>query len=267
MGQAESQEPKGRMTLKLAFKHLRNTENTGDRYCCPYDYFDWPDASVEDIRNKSDDYTVGVYGGGKIFGGLSEYEGVIQSPGSTHIAWGVGTLQRFLISRRYSRARRLMDLVGSRDYGDRHFPWVPCVSCMSEGFDDPSAPEHDVVFYYHGGKTDSQGITIPDDMPRLGNDRGNLDEALSFIASGRTVVSNSYHGVYWGLLMKRRVLCIPFSYKFSAFRKPPAYAKPQDWLNKLDTAVAHPDLLSLCRDRTLEFKAEVDAVIAKRAQA
>jgi hypothetical protein len=118
-----------------------------------------------------------------VFGGLSEQEGVRQSPGTTHIAWGVGTLQRFPISRRYSRARRLMDLVGSRDYGDRHFPWVPCVSCMAEGFDDPPAPEHDVVFYYHGGKTESQGITIPDDMPRLGNDRCNLDEAARAVYS------------------------------------------------------------------------------------
>jgi len=248
--------------MTLAFRHLRETDNTGDLGCCPYDYFSWPGATVGDIRTRDEDYRIGVYGGGKIFGGLSTYDGVSKDPTKTHIAWGVSTLQRLPLSRRYARSRRLMDLTGSRDYGDKRYPWVPCVSCMATAFDDPPVPEHDVVFYYHGGKTEGQGITIPDDMPRLGNDQGDLKAALAFIGSGKTVVSNSYHGVYWGLLMGRKVLCLPFSYKFKAYRQPPAYGTPKDWLAKLETAVARPDMLGLCRERTLAFKAEVDALIA-----
>ncbi len=252
--------------MNLVFQHLRDTKNIGDRWCSPYDYFDWPKAKARDIREKSDAFDFGIYGGGKIFGGFPKYAGVQKDSAAFQVAWGVSTVQKFPISLRYARARRMMDVVGSRDYGDTRFPWVPCASCMASGFDAPAEPIHDVVFYFHGGKTQKQGIEIPNTIPSLSNNVGSLKEALAFIASGRTVVSNSYHGVYWGLLMKRRVLCIPFSNKFNAYRQAPAYATPKNWLNKLESAVARPEMLELCRARTLEFKAEVDQYIDQRHQ-
>ena len=247
--------------MRLAFQHLRDTKNIGDRWCSPFDYFDWGDATVRDIRTPGTPYEVGIYGGGKIFGGLPKYKGVTIKPGTPQIAWGVSTVQNFPISVRYAKARRIMTHVGTRDYGDKRFPWVPCVSCMATGFNDPASPVHDVVFYFHGGKTNKQGISIPNHIPSMSNNAGSLDKALAFIASGRTVVSNSYHGTYWALLMRRRVICVPFSKKFSAYRLPPAYATPRNWLDKLDQGLAQPDMLAMCRDRTLEFKAKVDQII------
>lgn len=243
--------------MTIHFQHLRETKNIGDLWCSPFDYFDWPDAEVSDLRQTSSHYDVGIYGGGKIFGGLKTYKGVNNDPRSLHIAWGVGTRQSFFLSRRYAWARGLCDLVGSRDYGSRQYDFAPCASCMSSLFDEVPPPEHDVVFYNHGGKTDKQGIQIPSEMPNLDNNCASFEEAIRFIASGRTVVSNSYHGVYWGLLLGRKVICIPFSNKFNAYRRPPAYASAKNWLGRLDQGKAHGDMLELCREATIQFRGKV----------
>ncbi|CUH53685.1 glycosyltransferase family protein [Shimia marina] len=250
----------------LMFQHLRDTKNVGDAMCSPYDYFDWQDAQAKDLRTPSPDYKIGIYGGGKIFGGLADEAGILKQEGVKHIAWGVGTRQTFPISRKYSRARALCDLVGSRDYGDTRYDYAPCASCMSPLFDAQAAPEHDVVFYFHGGKTEKQKLGIPDDMPKLSNNCNSLEEALAFIASGKTVVSNSYHGVYWSLLMGRKTICVPFSNKFYGYRFKPAYATPKNWKSKLDTGLAAPEMLKTCRDATHAFKAKVDALIKEVCQ-
>lgn len=248
--------------MRVTFQHLRDTKNVGDRWCSPYDWFAWPfEASVKDIRTAGEAYDIGILGGGKIFGGLSQYMGVQQSPATINIAWGVSTVQSFPISLKYAKARKICSLVGSRDWGDRRFDWAPCASCMAPLFDAPQEAEHDIVFYYHGGKTQSQGISIPSHIPSLSNNASSLDEAISFIGSGKTVVSNSYHGVLWGLLLGRRVLCIPFSNKFYGYRLPPGYAKPGNWLEKLGHARAQPELLELSRTATLRFHGRVVQMI------
>lgn len=248
--------------MNIVFQHLRNTSNIGDRWCSPYDWFTWPSHyQAKDIREPGTKYDLSIIGGGKIFGGLSGFQGFQSGSSQANIAWGVSTVQSFPISLKYSRATRACALVGTRDWGDNRHIWAPCVSCMAPHFDAPQKAEHDVVFYFHGGKTDKQGIKIPNDMPSLSNNAHSLDEALSFISSGRTVVSNSYHGVYWALLMGRKVICIPFSNKFYNYRKPPVYASARNWLNEITSAYAQPDMLKLCRDATYAFHARVMSII------
>lgn len=247
------------MSKRIVFQHLRNTANIGDRWCCPFDWFDWPDQSeVRDIRDLGSEYDVGIYGGGKIFGALAmKTNGVVDAPNTTHIAWGVSTVQRIPISLRYSRSRRLCKIVGSRDFNNLRHRWVPCASVMAPFFDQEIDPEHDVVFYFHAQKTENQKINIPSQMPKRSNCEGKLQEALSFIASGETVVTNSYHGVYWALVMGRKVIAIPFSKKFSYYRLPPRYASPRNWEKALIHGVAQPEMKELCRTQTIKFRDRV----------
>lgn len=252
---------------RVHFQHLRDTNNIGDRSCCPFDYFDWGAATVSHIKSaETPEHDIGIYGGGKLFRGLASYPGVRSGPGITTIAWGIGTAQSWPFSPSYLRARRRIDLIGSRDFTDKRFAYAPCVSCMSPLFDAPPAPEHEVVFYAHAGKTKGMGVTPPAGMPVATNRTKTLEEALGFIASGATVVSNSYHGVYWGLLMGRRVLCLPFSNKFGGYRLPPAYARPRNWQAEIKHAIAQPEMLGLCRAATLAFKDRVEALIAGAAR-
>lgn len=253
--------------MKLHFQHLRRTENIGDLSCSPYDYFDWNDATVSDIREaNTPDYDVGIYGGGKIFGGLSSYKGVTRRKGAINIAWGVGTVQSFPISWRYWQARRRMDLVGSRDYGDKRYDYAPCPSCMSEHFDAPPEPVHEAVFYAHAGKTHGMKIDIPSHIPVLTNHCDSLSDALQFIASGQTVISNSYHGVYWSLLMGRKTICVPFSNKFNSYRLPPTLSTPDTWQQDIPKAVAQPEMRDIVRDATMQFKTKVDEHIDAAGQ-
>ncbi len=248
---------------RVHFQHLRDTINIGDLSCSPFDYFDWGDATVSDVRyDNTPTYDVGIYGGGKIFGGLSKYQGVRRNKAATNIAWGVGTVQSFPISLRYAMARRKMDLIGSRDFGDTRYTYAPCPSCMAPQFDKPPAPEHEVVFYAHAGKTDKMKIDIPDHIPVLTNECDSLDQALAFIASGATVISNSYHGVYWSLLMGRKSLCVPFSNKFGGYRLPPHTASVSTWQSEIQNAKARPEMLGLVREATGAFKHRVDEIIA-----
>lgn len=244
--------------MRIEFQHFRDTKNIGDASCSPYDWLTWShDVNASDIRKESRDYDVSVIGGGKIFGGLSKYDGIQKDKRKLHIAWGVSTVQSFPISLKYSRARKICDLVGTRDWGDKRFQWAPCVTCLSPKFEEPLEPEHDVVFYYHAGKTEKQGIEIPDNIPSMSNNVESLDKALDFIASGKTVVSNSYHGVYWSLLMGRKTLCVPFSNKFSHYRFAPGFAKPSNWLKSLHSAQQSDSFLKVAREATHDFHEKV----------
>lgn len=248
--------------MNLIFQHLRQTANVGDFSCSPFDYFDWGDATVKDMREVSAPYEASVFGGGKIFGGLAQAEGVNKDRTPLHVAWGVGRRQTFPIPAKYWRASKLCDLVGSRVWGDSRYDFAPSARCMSPLFDADITPEHDLVFYWHGGKTKGQNIRIPDDMPQKANNLGTFEDSVRFIASGKTVIFNSYHGVYWSLLMGRKTICIPFSNKVNAYRLPPAYATPKNWLTKLDTGIAQPKMLATCRTATKAFKETVDALLA-----
>ena len=169
-----------------------------------------------DLADPTPDCDAVIYGGGKITGGLAATFGPGDLGAAHRIAWGISTVQSSRFSLKYWRAYRRLSLVGTRDWGDDRFDYAPCASCMSPFFDQPAEPEHDVVAYLHHWRSGEMNMAVPDGIPVLDNKHGSLEAAIAHIASGRTVVSNSYHGTYWGLLLGRKVLCVPFSKKFSA---------------------------------------------------
>jgi hypothetical protein len=261
--------------IRLSFQHLRDTRNIGDRWCSPFDYFDWAAdsrivAQAGDLHAPGDDYDIGIFGGGKIMRDLARSPALRLGDGRVNIGWGLSTVQRNPLSLAYWRARRRLDLIGSRDWdgtgGAGGCDWTPCASSEHRLFDAPPPPQHAVVVYTHKSKSAKMGLQVPDGIPQRNNHGTTLDEALAFIASGETVVSNSYHGVFWALLMGRRVLCLPFSNKFSHYRLPPGYGTAAGWTGQLAKAQAQPDLLGLCRTATRRFKAKVDAQIEQAVQ-
>jgi len=63
-----------------------------------------------------------------------------------------------------------------------------------------------------------------------------MADAIAFLASGATVVTNSYHGTYWAMCLGRRVLCAPFNQKFQFFRENPVMAAPDSWPEQVRNA-------------------------------
>ena len=236
----------------------------------PFDYFDWQDAAhikahANDLRQAGQDYDVGVYGGGKIMRDIARSPAYRRGNGRLNIGWGISTVQRNPFSLAYRKARIRLDLIGSRDW-DQEEPggkvvWVPCPSSQHLFFDAPSSPDHEVVVYAHRSKSQRMLKDLPASIPWRYNHGNDLHEALNFIASGETVVSNSYHGVFWALLMGRRVLCLPFSNKFSRFRLPPGFSSDVSWVHNLSRAKPQPSFLQLCRQATARFRTRVDSYI------
>lgn len=245
--------------MKVVFKHIRASRNLGDSLCSPYDHLpdlrDRYDSSVHDLDDKTPRADAVIFGGGKIMGSLAKKLTSSDLAARHRIAWGVSTVQTLRFSLKYRNSYRKMTLVGSRDWGDTRFPFAPCASCMSPVFDGNYKEKHDVVAYLHHWRAPKMGIKVPEGIPTLDNTAASFGEVINFIGSGSTVVSNSYHGVFWGLLLGKRVLCIPFSNKFYNFRVKPGYARPGTWLESLKDAKGSDEMMGLCRDATESFKA------------
>ena len=174
--------------------------------------------------------------------------------------WGVGANEHNQPLVRWPEWAEKFDLIGLRDYGN---PWdyVPCPSCMSPFFDEARAtmPKHDVVVYEHP----LGPIGAVKGWPRKSNihKAEKFREILMFLASGKTIVTSSYHGVYWGMLLARKVLCWkPWSSKFYGLE--PFYYRVnyQNW-EKVHKTMKAPeevlDYLETCRQENIIFAQKV----------
>ncbi|HUX16456.1 MAG TPA: hypothetical protein VMW52_08275 [Phycisphaerae bacterium] len=210
--------------MATVFVHIRTTDNVGDLNCCPAAYFPFPDVVVADMRGRIP-LTGGdtlVFGGGGLLQQRRrpQIQHLLSLPCASRIAWGIGHLEDGK-GPDYSAWPELaaFDLIGVRD-SDAGYPWVPCASCMSRLFDAPRGPEHDVVAY----SSSQLPMRVPQGVPHEDN-RGSFAASVAFLASGRTVVTSSYHGAYWAMLLGRKVLVAKAcgKTKMHGFPVPPAF--------------------------------------------
>jgi hypothetical protein len=157
------------------------------------------------------------------------------------------------------------DLVGLRDW-DVGARWVPCASCLHPALDrhrdDP--PRHELVFADHPKFFAIEAGRAP----KLSNLENDIDTLVAFIASGRSVVTSSYHVAYWGVLLGRRVVVAPWSTKFLRFKWPVELAADLDGLSHhLARARAYPEALAEARAANLAFAADVAGLLGVPAPA
>lgn len=235
----------------LALSFLRN-RNVGDRWSSPAHYFDLGDEVVHadpgDPAPPNADAV--LFGGGTMARWIPAARNL---PAVPWIAWGVGYTERGRLGRHGDRvhaaAARLCVAYGNRDWGSDVGSWVPCASCMHPAFDRAYSIEHDVVFYGHAQLnplTDAPG-------PRLTNDVLDMDRVIAFLASGDTIVTSSYHGAYWGLLLGRRVIVLPFGSKFFHLPWQPLLVNDREkgvQMAKAGLAAAYPYALDEARTMT-----------------
>ncbi len=151
------------------------------------------------------------------------------------------------------------DLIGMRDYGTL-FDWVPCVSCMDERLDyfREMAPKHQLVAIDHPDfcRIELSGV------PHFSNIENDFESILSFISSGEAVLCASYHAAYWGLLMGRKVIIVPWSEKFLRFKyEVPSCLSSAELPKCLSRARAYPGALKECRERNTHFATEVSKLL------
>lgn len=235
--------------------HIRGAKNVGDEMCAPALYFDLgKDSKISHIQDTVKNCKVAIYGGGAIGNTARRYQ---VSRKNMAVLWGVGNTDRGKFSPPSHPSYPEFALRGVRDYHaamkNKNLDWVPCVSCMSELFDNPPEPTQEVVYYGHKRMSP---------MGDMNNDATNFEEVISYLSKGETIVTSSYHGVYWGLLLNRKVACIPFGSKFYGFKHlPKMYVGATSHTLKKVEGFKYDGVLEEYREQNIKFWEKVKCVI------
>lgn len=162
----------------------------------------------------------------------------------------------------YPKYLNQFHLVGVRDW-NTDYRWVPCASCMHPAFDKEYEIKNKVVWFEHKKRLIDNKILDLLPAPRMLNTGQNIEQIIEFLGSGETVVTNSYHGVYWATLLGRKVVCLPWGSKFNMFKHSPTMANEKNWPDQIMEAISFPDALEECRTANQEFYDDVVNLIEK----
>ncbi len=247
--------------LDAVFQHRRSVANVGDLNCSAGLYFDLGRHQMADFGGPVPACKMAVLGGGQVWRDCLRSL-VFETMGAQRrVIWGVGISAKDAASVEFDIAEASTSLISSRNWDTPRCDYVPCPSAMSPLFDAPADPVHDVVLFSHAAK--SARLEPVDGIAQMSNNGASMAETIAFLASGQTVVTNSYHGTFWAMCLGRRVLCLPFSAKFRGFRENPIYADPADWRGSIGMAEARPGVLEEARARNLAFYGKVRNVLSE----
>ena len=169
------------------------------------------------------------------------------------ILWGAGHNSKSNGTWKWPKYLQEFDLVGVRDYRCG-FEWVPCPSCMHPAFDKKYDVQHKVIWFEHKKQLVKNADFGSEPAFRIVNSGQNFDQTIAILGSAETIVTNSYHGVYWATLLGRKVLCVDqWSTKFQNFKHPPGFTKSKDWIENLDEAKSYNNALQECREANINF--------------
>jgi len=220
------------MIVNFGFRNYGRI-NIAENFSQPLDYFAFGDESViADLGQRVDPFIDGlsmiIIGGGGIYDRQTwkRLHKIAKRVPSTIpvIIWGMGINDHRSRDTAYDAILGKLEghanvLIGLRDrFYNR---WVPCASCMRDEFDRKFETRHDIVYYGH---LDAQ-LDLP--YPVMTNETvgaplERLGRVVEFLGSAEAVVTNTYHGAYWGTLLGKRVVVIkPFSNKFFGLRHQP----------------------------------------------
>ena len=128
---------------------------------------------------------------------------------------------------------------------------------MHPAFSKTYEIKNEFVWFEHKKKLiDGRSLDLKP-APRMLNTGQNMEQIIEFLGSGETVVTNSYHGVYWATLLGRKVVCIPWGAKFNMFKHPPTMATPENWPDMISKAQNYTNALNECRSSNLSFFSDV----------
>lgn len=258
------------MNRTLKFVCRFDSSNVGDDNCSPIQFFDFKPFESEKIGFSSyrDDYRSGatVKDPDDVFiigGGLFDLKHFKYfSHAGKIVFWGGGIRdirkhKTFFTKKRKPLPNPGKSLYGVRDFGHADI-WVPCVSCMSPLFDKPAPVENEYVVFEHH----RSAIDLP--FPKKVNTGIGFDEAVAFLASAENVITNSYHGAYWSLLLGKKVFLVnEINDKTRTFKWPPAYGSGDEWRNPRN-AMSYPEALGEAREANIRFKDRVFDFLDRR---
>lgn len=257
--------------------HRLDTFNVGDYYCAPHHYFEQLKGKSLDIfaykrldKATRQHFVKTVSDHGLIIGGggLLNRNGFrkqmrlferLANKGKKTVLWGVGHNSKekntYDNVSHYNIDVSKFGMVGTRDKsmpGD----YVPCVSCMHPIFDASYTPTQEIGVVFHKDTVKKPEIVaLFKDYPTSSNTT-NLEELIGFIGASEKIITDSYHVMYWSMLMQRQVVVIPNSSKFFDFQHRPVITTFDEAVNAFAKAQTYPGLLEECRSINRTFAAK-----------
>ena len=184
----------------------------------------------------------------------STLEKIPEKTGPKYV-WGAGHNDSVDAEKiKYSRALSEYRAVGIRDdVEDSRFDWVPCASCMLPSLRGNYPIKNDVIWFEH--KKQLIKNFGNDSIPRFVNSGSNIDQTIEILGSANIILTNSYHGAYWGMLLGKRVVVVDsWSTKFSLMKHKPAFNnKKISWQEAAESAQIYQGALDECIDATQKF--------------
>ncbi len=248
--------------------------NVGDFYCAPHLYFDKLGHKKIDILDykHSDKEITGnwirkvtenalVIGGGGLLNRKSfekqlrlfEY---LNEKGKKTVIWGAGhnsaKKKDFGKKIEYNIDVKKFGLAGLRDYqNDKN--WLPCVSCMHPVFDKEYREIQELGIVFHKDSTKNKGLLKRLKHYPATTNSADLEELISFIGRSNTIVTDSYHAMYWAMLLGKKVLAVPNSTKFFNFKYQPVFTTFESFEKDLNKTNVISGLLEETREINIKF--------------
>jgi len=270
-----------------------NLSNAGDRYAAVTDYFDFENCIINKIciTNKNSIFSsiptnsIILIGGGGVYVNSSMMNYLSENFSDQVISWGCGFNYHFNWDKNInylenynpeSRCKFFNKFLlnGIRDYIKGSY-WVPCATCIHPFFNisinnTDHLKKHNFVVYGHTNYKDAGYLKLISDtlgFPYLENIE-TLSDIINFLLSGDVIITNSYHGVFWGGLLNRKIICVPFSDRFLNFKNN-VYLE-YDLKKLLDicyiekiskSLTVDTNFLQICRERNISFSKIVSKLI------
>ena len=253
--------------------HRIDEKNIGDYYCAPHHYFDQLKESLDIFDYKSlnpaikqnfidsiSQNSLVIGGGGLLNRGSFDkqmhlFEKLSQK-NKKMVLWGLGHNEKnpktFGKVSQYNIDTKKFGLVGVRDY-DMKEEWVPCSSCLHPILNTKSEVINEIGLIFHKKTLNNPKVLAKfKDYPSTSNTTS-LEDIVSFIAQTDTVVTDSYHAMYWSLLMNKKVVVFPNSSKFYTFKYQPVFSSINTFKSDCKKAQHYSGILEECREINLKF--------------
>ena len=251
-------------TSIINYSRCDDRHNVGDAHSSPLRYFDFGRPVLyRDILTVaassvfSDPRQPVIVGGGGLFfpRWTEKIRRLTERCIGPLIVWGAGVNEHHKVTSALPEYLRRFNLVGIRDFG-LGYEWVPCASCMHHGFDKPRTIKHEIVVYSH------HCHLLPlREFPSLANNSMDLVTVLDFLGSADVILTNTYHGAYWGILLGRKVIAFPFSSRFHYLKYKIPLCSWQTWRDFVRHARTFPGALAECRAANIRFGGRVRSLL------
>lgn len=216
---------------KIHFVQRVASDNIGDWWCSPinyyYDFFNKYSILVHDIDSinwleiaKDDVVILGASGMLYVTESFNSNINRLLNTCDTVIAWSIGfnTHKERPINTPVELDKFTM--LSIRDYNhESGIEYLPCITCKLPQLNKKETIQRRI------GVIEHKDFRIDDfkDYQSISNSC-NFDLLTSFIASTEIIVANSYHAIYWALLMGKKVVCPnAFSTKFDYYQYEPTF--------------------------------------------